>query len=167
HTEGDPNGAEAFFALYELENGAGAFVHDPFFDLFLPSDDLAAVSVQPWPFVWYPEREAAPDRCVAQAIYEQEVQGQVDVKSSLYFFDGIDDPIESFNEFFGEGAEIAIYNFLVYYMEFEDVTTTLVPGGRAQHNAGGFAAASGAPWDPTDAANDGANADVEELTANV
>lgn len=84
------------------------------------------------------------DECVSRVLYESQDPGEVDVSATLH--DGL----------FGEAVSNEV-DFLVYYMKFESVTTTLVPGSRSGHNTGAFS-----PQNPWDTSND-----VTSLESNV
>jgi hypothetical protein len=56
----------------------------------------------------------------------------------------------------------ATYRFLVYYMKFESLTTTLVQGSRTEHNSGAFSPAN--PWNTaTDTTSRTANVSADVL----
>ncbi|MEX0781724.1 MAG: hypothetical protein WD557_03675 [Dehalococcoidia bacterium] len=141
-------------AQYEIESGSGAFVQDS--HLGLPDGDevfnasLGGVT-DPDDFNF----DALFNECVSIAIYEQEFQGQVDIKANLIDCTGFDGDFQFADNCVATGV---VHNFLVYYMEFEDITLGVVGGERSFHNNGPFDA-TGDPWDET--------TDTATATANV
>ena len=141
-------------AKYEIESGGGAFVPTASLGEFdSDSDSVFLASLGGIQDADNFDFDNAFDECISGAVYEQEFQGQVDIKATL---------IDCTNDA-GTGGDNCVstgivYNFLVYYMEFEDIKLGIVGGERVHHNNGLF--------DPTGNIND-ATTDTAAATANV
>lgn len=86
--------------------------------------------------------------CVSRAIYESEDQGEEDIVAHVVIFalGGRDGPVgavtSTVDGIINPSGVVEIVSqqvaFAVFYMKFEDVKLTLVPGARAGHNSGNF-----------------------------
>jgi hypothetical protein len=144
------------FARYEIERGDGAFV--PTFLLGNPEgDDVFHASLG---------LSDSEDPCISFAVYEQEFQGQVDIKATLEICTLFEIPLGQILPTVTDEDCLAtgfVHNFLVYYMEFEDITLGIVQGARAYHNNGPFDAAGNAWETTTDTTSQTANVSADVL----
>ena len=147
---------EFFFVRYAKQSGPGALVSD-LGDGAATGPDFMVVEV-----AGFGDSNVDPNAdCISRVIYESQGQGQVDVVAHVVEC-GNTDPLEA-DTCTVISQQVA---FLVYYMKLEDVTLSLVPGTRADHNDGLFTAASNPILDVE---NDSipTTGDVQTLTANV
>ena len=143
---------DTFFVRYILQQqSVGSIINDPSIGpIFQVGQDFVIVEVDKEP------TDSANSDCISRVIVESEDPGEFDASAQVVF--------PGFNQSTPGGLNIGDqwvvesleYDFVVYFMKFEDVTLSIVDGSRQYHNDGTFS-----PANPTSQRPAGLNDEIE------